>query len=246
MEVHVDGLLHLGALVTATTVVYVGIDRINSDRDQFAASLETIRGNIRDYISTEFDIDYNSDQVIDNSYQIYAVLVLCYIAYARARGRLWTWPLHFYYRQRHVFLYRYFSGRNDIRVMGCGCLFSLITFLYLVLLQVYGADLEANTKLPIPYSYSSKPFELIFTTLNCLHLLFWAYSLLVLFAFASVLISAPLKPHRLQKKCDQLMQLARAQRDAYRKRSLRAALKFSPRGANGAVPPGEATGGDDA
>ena len=196
MEARVDGLLHLGALAIATTAVYVGLDRIKTERDTFSEALSKTKEEVREYISNEFDIDCDSSGRVEKSVQVYAVIVLCYIAYARTRVRLWTIPFHVLMRHRHVFCYRYFYGRNDIRFMRWACALSLLTYFHLVALQLYGFDLDTATSVSLPYKYSFEIHQLVYSSFDYKRFLFWSYASLVFWTFGSVLLSAKLQDRK--------------------------------------------------
>ncbi|MEA2909867.1 MAG: hypothetical protein QOJ15_1948 [Bradyrhizobium sp.] len=217
-QIHIDGLLHLGALAIAITAAYVGLDRIKIEPDDFSTGLDKVREDVRSYISKHFDIKCDEVVFINKSTRMTAVLVLCYIANAKTRTRIWAWPIHFVLRHIHVPFYRYFSGRHDIRFMALSCLFSLISFVYLVSLQVFDYDLAQGTQMTF-YGY---PF-------NFVRLVFVIYTLIIFFAFASVSVSSRLKLSFLSKKCARLFKQAYDQRAKVATAALQEAMQYGPK-----------------
>ncbi len=223
--------MHLGALAVAVTAAYVGFDKIKikSEKDDLSKGLENKKLEIREFITTEFDIDCNKKEVLKKSRRMYAVMVLCYIAYAKTRVLPWNWPHHFIVRTWCVPGYRYFYGRTDIRFMRWACAFSLITFLHLVRLQVYGYDLNQETVFSVPYYFSFESHEFLWTPIDLRRGLFWWYASLIVIVFASVLVAARLQIERLHAQCDRLRELACTQRDADSDHTLRDAMRYRPR-----------------
>jgi hypothetical protein len=108
------------------------------------------------------------------------------------------------------------SGRHDIGFMAIGCIFSLITFVYLVGLQVFDYDLAAGTQVNV--------FGIC--SINLIKTLFVTYTAIIALAFLSVSISSRLKLFILKKVCDRLFELGARQRPNVASEALREAMEF--------------------
>jgi hypothetical protein len=219
-QVHIEGLLHLGALAIAVTAAYVGLDRIKVENDEFSRGLARIREQVATYIGQHFDIRADRQQiaVVKRSLRMRAVIVLAHIGHVKVKVHWWTKPIHFVLTNLRVPFYRYFSGRRDIKVMSIFCLICLATFLYLVGLQVFDFDLTDGTQLAIAGH-----------SINLVRTLFILYTAIIVFAFVSVMLSSGLKLANLARKCSRLYDEATRQRDAVGTALMKEAMEFNPK-----------------
>jgi hypothetical protein len=217
-QVHIEGLLHLGALAIAITAAYVGLDRIKVENDDFSTGLARIKSEVAAYIGKHFDIRADRLVIVKRSLRLRAVIVLAHIGDVKVKVHWWTRPLHMILTNLRVPFYRYFLGRRDIRVMALCCLFSLLTFVYLVGLEVFDYDLVAGTQATI----SGFTFNLV-RTLYCI------YTAIIMLAFFSVSISSRLKITNLDRTCAKLYTEATKQRDKLATTLMEEAMEFRPK-----------------
>ena len=217
-QVHIEGLLHLGALAIAVTAAYVGLDRIKVENDEFSSGLARIKAEVAAYIGKHFDIRADRPIIVKRSLRLRAVIVLAHIGDVKVKVHWWTKPLHLFLTNFRVPFYRYFSGRRDIKVMALCCLFCLVTFVYLVGLEVFDYDLAAATQMTIS-GY----------TFNSARLLYYIYTMIIAVAFFSVLISSRLKITNLDRTCSKLYVEATKQRDGLATTLMEEAMEFRPK-----------------
>lgn len=113
---HIDGLLHLSAIVTAVTVGYVGLDRIRPAERELENVLEKVKESVV-IVLNQYGITATHKRIDNFVFDIVAVYALVYVAEFEVRLPIHKRILSYIYRSWKLPMMGYFRKKIDIRII---------------------------------------------------------------------------------------------------------------------------------
>src|SRR5947209_2376065 len=116
---HVDGLLHLDAMVVLISAAYVGLDRLKTEPERFHTMLKNVESLVQDLLlSLEIEKKVETGKlVIKRMFEIYEIYFLCYVAKQKVELDKSTRAANFIKHQIHAPALWYFRTRLDLIVV---------------------------------------------------------------------------------------------------------------------------------
>ena len=147
IQLHVEALLHLSALVLIVSIAYLGLDKIHLEKDQFLEALNASKELAINFVRRCDVKPGETPEKVAMFYRFppfvklkfYAICAIADTNGSIKMGMVYR-PLHYCHRVKYVPLHGYFSDRRDRFWVLLIALFSLVAFFYLTATALWDLD----------------------------------------------------------------------------------------------------------
>jgi hypothetical protein len=143
LQLHVEALLHLSALVLIVSIAYLGLDKVHLEKDQFLEALNEAKEEAVNF-ARRCDIKPGEEPVKAAMFYRFPPIiklkfyVICKIAETNKTIPMRGYrPVHLCLCLWYIPLHGYFTGRRDRFLILLIAAFSLVTFFYLTATAVW-------------------------------------------------------------------------------------------------------------